>query len=326
MCLALICPLTTGCASAPKPGHALRRTGQEIVVAGQLIHVGAPVVLWTDPGGYDAYRVERRFARPDQADWDHIKDALPSPNRYGSRPRHVPTSPTAGPAPADSSPTSWTIPQLAQTIDQFVVHYDVAGTSRQCFRILHDVRGLSVHFLLDIDGTIYQTLDVKERAWHATIANDRSIGIEIAQIGAYPPTDAAVLDRWYATDTAGWRLTLPSHLGDGGTRTPGFVGRPARPGPLTGEINGTRLLQHDFTPQQYESLARLLAALNAVLPRIILDAPRASDGSVLTRTLAPDEFASFHGVLGHYHIQANKIDPGPAFDWERTLRRARSLR
>jgi N-acetyl-anhydromuramyl-L-alanine amidase AmpD len=37
--------------------------------------------------------------------------------------------------------------------------------------------------MLDLDGTIYQTLDLKERASHATIANSRSIGIEIANMG-----------------------------------------------------------------------------------------------------------------------------------------------
>ena len=42
--------------------------------------------------------------------------------------------------------------------------------------------------MLDLDGTIYQTLDLKERAWHATTSNSRSVGIEIANIGAYPPT------------------------------------------------------------------------------------------------------------------------------------------
>ena len=59
--------------------------------------------------------------------------------------------------------------------------------------MLHDLRGLSVHFMLDLDGTIYQTLDLKEGAWHATVANGRSIGIEIANIGAYPPDGAS---RW----------------------------------------------------------------------------------------------------------------------------------
>jgi N-acetylmuramoyl-L-alanine amidase len=27
--------------------------------------------------------------------------------------------------------------------------------------------------------------------------------------------------------------------------------------------------------------------------------------------------AAYAGVLGHYHVQANKIDPGPAFHWRR---------
>ncbi len=40
-----------------------------------------------------------------------------------------------------------------------------------------------------------QTLDLKERAWHASTANTRSIGIEIANIGAYPKTEP--FKRWY---------------------------------------------------------------------------------------------------------------------------------
>ena len=31
------------------------------------------------------------------------------------------------------------------------------------------------------------------------------------------------------------------------------------------------------------------------------------------------------GVLGHYHVQSNKSDPGPAFDWERFRRRTSAL-
>ena len=49
----------TGCRASPKavaPGQFLQRAGDEIVVCGQLVHTGAPVVLWMDPGGYDAYR------------------------------------------------------------------------------------------------------------------------------------------------------------------------------------------------------------------------------------------------------------------------------
>src|SRR4051812_41872492 len=68
-----VCVAIVGCKStqrAEKAGAAgavgavgarLERKGDEIVVAGQYFHTGAPVVLWTDPGGYDAYRTERRF-------------------------------------------------------------------------------------------------------------------------------------------------------------------------------------------------------------------------------------------------------------------------
>ena len=80
--------LLNGCAHAPRPGTHAPRTGDEIVVAGQFFHIGTPVVLWLDPGGYDAYRVERRFSPLKDADWQASQKANPqldSPNRYGMR-------------------------------------------------------------------------------------------------------------------------------------------------------------------------------------------------------------------------------------------------
>jgi N-acetylmuramoyl-L-alanine amidase len=313
-----------GCGSAappgPRPGDLAARRGDEIMVAGKLFHTGAPVVLWTDPGGYDAYRVERRFTRPEEAGWDRAQGSLASPNWYGRRL-------TGDPARDERIwREGWTLEDLRGVVDQFVLHYDVAGTSRTCFRVLHDVRGLSVHFLLDVDGTIYQTLDVKERAWHATRANNRSVGVEIAHIGAYPEVDRGPSAAWYGPDGAGGvRLTIPDRLGDGGVRTPGFVGRPARPEPVRGVINGSELAMWDLTDEQYGSLIRLTAALHRALPGITLDYPRGPDGGVLTRTLDDREFGAFRGVLGHWHVQTNKIDPGPALDFERVVGGARRL-
>ena len=60
--------LFAGCQTAPKPGAFEHRTGDEIVVAGRFVHTGTPVVLWMDSGGYDAYRVERRFSPIEEAD------------------------------------------------------------------------------------------------------------------------------------------------------------------------------------------------------------------------------------------------------------------
>jgi hypothetical protein len=275
------------CTSSPKPvsnAAELTRRGDEIVVAGRFFHTGAPVVLWLDPGGYDAYRTDKRFARPGEAAWS--PDAGPeTPNRYSAR--DMPGDPN-------------TLADLQRHIDQFVIHYDAAGSSRQCFKILHDLRGLSAHFLLDIDGTIYQTLDLKERAWHATIANDRSIGIEIANIGAYPIGDGtrqvttpevenSPLAGWYARDpsgtTPGYFLTLPAWLGDGGVRTRGFLAgspRPARPLPITGQIQGQTLTQFDLTDAQYDSLIKLTATLCEVFPNLPCTYPQTHEGELIT--------------------------------------------
>ncbi len=74
-----------GCAGrSAKPGEIVQRRGDEIVACGQLIHTGAPVVLWMDPGGYDAYRVEKRFGPEETSAWEAGK-GLKTPNRYGLR-------------------------------------------------------------------------------------------------------------------------------------------------------------------------------------------------------------------------------------------------
>jgi len=315
----------TGCASFIRPGTIAPRAGDEIMVAGQLVHTGTRVVLWTDPGGYDAYRVERRFAPFDKSSWEtsHVAVAeLTSPNRYGMRRDPQPT-------PKDIEQArggGWDLPLLQKVVDQFVIHFDVAGTSRQCFAVLHDARDLSVHFMLDLDGTIYQTLDAKERAWHATSSNSRSVGIEIANMGAYSSRNARAFDEWYARDDAGkTRITIPSRFGDGGIHTPGFVGRPARPELVSGEIHGQTLMQYDFTPEQYRALIHLTAALCKVFPKLRCDYPRDAAGKLVRSKLPDDELNQYQGVLGHYHVQRNKVDPGPAFQWDYVIDGAREL-
>lgn len=317
--------LLASCASRPRAGSELTRTGDEIVICGRYFHTGAPVVLWTDPGGYDGYRVERRFAPIDEASWEKSAAKLKTPNRFGMRMTGLSAEETERVRGG-----GWDLPTLQRVVDQFVIHYDVCGTSRTCFRILHDVRGLSVHFMLDVDGTIYQTLDVKERAWHATVSNDRSVGVEIANMGAYSvraggtPAPQDPLAKWYAKDADGSvRMTIPPELDGGGVRTPGFVGHPARPEIVTGEVQGQEFRQWDLTPQQYESLEKLTATLCTVLPRIRCDYPRDEEGRVVTRQLSPERLEGYSGLIGHYHIQKEKIDPGPAFQWERMIEGAR---
>src|SRR5581483_10012675 len=139
-------------AAAPRAGAPVTRLGDEIMVAGQLFHTGTRVVLWTDPGGYDAYRVERRFAPFDKSDWEtshaDVRE-LQSPNRYGLR-RPMVTKPD-GTRESVLTPEQieqvrgggWDLPLLQSVVDQFVLHFDVAGVSRQCFNTLQDHRDLS---------------------------------------------------------------------------------------------------------------------------------------------------------------------------------------
>jgi len=221
----------------------------------------------------------------------------------------------------------WTLPQLQNVVDQFVLHYDVCGLSKTCFNVLHDHRGLSIHFMLDLDGTIYQTLDLKERARHATISNDRSIGIEIANMGAYPPGTTKVLDEWYGRDPKGQTvITIPARVGDPHAAGERLRRSPRRPEPVRGIVQGTDLVQYDFTPEQYAALAKLTAALTTIFPKIKPDIPRGPDGKVLPHKLPDAELAAYQGVLGHYHIQTNKTDPGPALQWEKLMAEARALR
>lgn len=313
-------------AAGPKIGEKVERKGDEILVCGQLIHTTAPVVLWTDPGGYDAYRVERRFVPLKEANWKSTEETktLKSPNRFGLR--------TPGLSEDQIQRVrggGWDLDTLKGVVDQFVVHFDVCGTSKRCFQVLHDNRGLSVHFMLDVDGTIYQTLDLKEAAWHATIANGRSVGIEIANMGAYPvdkPEGAAVFAKWYKKGTDGFtHLAFPNGLETSGIRDTSIDFRPSRNEPIIGTVQGQSLQQYDLTPQQYDSLIKLTATLCTIFPKIKSDYPRDASGSLIPRKLVGKDYDSYQGVLGHYHVQTNKVDPGPAFQWDRVINGAKAL-
>ncbi|MFT4512898.1 MAG: N-acetylmuramoyl-L-alanine amidase [Planctomycetota bacterium] len=278
-----------------------------IIVAGERIPIGTRVVTWQEPNGYSAYRRGKHFDRSKPAD---------GKPRYSQR----------SDLPPGMQGNNLSHNDLKQVVHQFVLHYDTCGCSRQCFKVLQDVRTLSVHFMLDVDGTIYQTLDLREKAWHATTSNNFGVGIEIAHPGSWLSPLNADMRRWYEQDEQGWRQKFPKWMPETGLQTKGFVPRPDRPKFVSGRVNGVTYHQFDFTSQQYEALPKLMAALNKALPRIRLDAPRDARGEIIDRALPASTLRGFDGVVGHFHVQVNKRDPGPAFQWERVLREARELR
>ncbi|HEX2860055.1 MAG TPA: peptidoglycan recognition family protein [Lacunisphaera sp.] len=291
--LLVVLGVLAGCRTDPRVASPSLPDGNTFIVAGQRFDAGTPVVTWLAPEGYNAYA-----------------SALPN---HGRRMFD-------GQKPTDPAPS---LGALRRHLDQFVLHYDTVGVSRACFQVLQR-RGLSAHFLLDVDGTIYQTLDLQERAWHAGSSNDRSIGIEMASLGAYPPDAAGILSNWYRREPTGQvRLVPPASVGNPRLRTPDFRGRPQRPDAVRGRIHGQDLVQYDFTPEQYAALIKLTAALHRVFPRIELDYPRDDQGRLVEGKLPDEALAKFRGVLGHYHLQFNKVDPGPAFQWDPVINGAR---
>jgi N-acetyl-anhydromuramyl-L-alanine amidase AmpD len=300
--------LLARCASAPP---AEPRHGDEIVAAGRSLRIGTPVVLWRDDGGYDAYQTQKRFT---------VEPVPDGRMRYRKVRSSLPDE-----IAARVAERGWTLDDLQQVVHLFVVHFDVAGTARRCFEILQDKRNLSVHFLLDTDGTLYQTLDLQEHAQHATIANAASVGIEIAHPGCWPRERHPDMLRWYERDVHGWRMKFPAFLGETGLRTVDFVPRPDRDEVVAGTIHGRQYWQLDFTAQQYRALAHLAAGLHRLFPRIRLDVPRDDAGAIVTTNLPAEQLLAFDGIVGHFHVQRNKQDPGPAFQWERLLEDARAL-
>lgn len=158
-------------------------------------------------------------------------------------------------------------------VDLFVLHWDGCTSARQCFHVLVE-RGLSVHLMLDGDGTVYQALDLAEaNAWHGGAVNERSVGIEIQN-------------------------PVHSHRN--------VWQKPARQIVLDPGVHGGPAYEHlDFYDVQKRRVLELAEVLcqRFGIPRSL---PLKGDGEVGRGLSAAD----FRGVCGHYHVSKSKPDPG----------------
>jgi hypothetical protein len=164
----------------------------------------------------------------------------------------------------------------------FVNHWDVCLSSESCAKVLNK-RGISVHFLIDNDGTIYQTLDTQHAAWHAGNINRKSIGVEIAN--AYYPK----YQNWYESNGYGKRAIVENAV-----------------------VNGHTLEPHlDFYPIQIQALKALWVAISKAC-NIPLHGPESSNTNFLTSTNTEKIVSNgtFKGFVSHYHQTTRKIDCG----------------
>ena len=69
----------------------------------------------------------------------------------------------------------------------------------------------------------------------------------------------------------------------------------------------------------------MTATLCTVFPKIRCDYPRDEKGALIPHKLPAEQLNHYQGILGHYHVQTNKVDPGPAFQWDRLIDESRRL-
>ena len=165
-------------------------------------------------------------------------------------------------------------------INFFVNHWDVCLSSETCARVLNK-RGISVHFCIDNDGTIYQMVDMNHAAWHAGSKkwNHSSIGVEISN--AYYPK----YQDWYTKHGFGRRPILEDeHVH--GNKMKGFMG---------------------FYDIQLEALKALWEACHKGLD-IPYKCPLDEDGNILKRVSTEASANRFKGFVSHYHLTSRKID------------------
>jgi len=156
-------------------------------------------------------------------------------------------------------------------VDKIVVHWDGCLSSQQCANVLRD-RGLSAHFCIDNDGTIFQLMDTNHVAWHARGVNSKSIGIEISN---------AVYMK-YATKY-----------------------RPARPRIKESTLHGKPFQEHlGFYDVQVQALKELIKSL-CQFYNVPLEFPN-QNGELIRGAI---KTSSFKGVICHYHVTKNKVDP-----------------
>ena len=164
-------------------------------------------------------------------------------------------------------------------INSFVNHWDVCLNSKSCVNVLNN-RGLSVHLVIDNDGTIYQLCDINHLCHHAGgKVNATSIGVEIAN--AYYPK----YQKWYVKK--------------------GFGERPL----ITGETcHGSSMKDFmGFYPVQLQALQALWHSIHKGVG-IPLECPVDDDGNTLKTTNAKCARGTFKGFVSHYHITRKKID------------------
>jgi N-acetyl-anhydromuramyl-L-alanine amidase AmpD len=240
-----------------------------------LFDIGVRVVKWSEAGGFSHYAENTvKTVELNRRTGKDIKKVI-SGRRYSDRQYGF------------------------ASIRQMMIHHtggDGQGAGR-VFNTLHN-RKLSVHFVIDDDGTAWQFLDSSLKAWHGGGHNDISVGFECC---LFPLVKK---DPDYYSERRNKRTgNLPHKI-------------------VEDRIHGQKMEVFAFTDPQVDTLARLCAghwiAMRALSGKPIFDCPpmfpRGGERMIIPRTVVKNPKKHI-GLIGHLQCTKRKIDPA-GFPWE----------
>ncbi len=147
----------------------------------------------------------------------------------------------------------------------------------------HTPDGLSVHYVVGVNGETYQFAPTNVVCLHAGMVNAWTVGIEVVSPG------------------------ISGSAAHTTERKSGVVRNQ-----YTDHLHGKRVEFLDFTQKQYDALTILCDEL---CDKLSIDrrVPVDETGALIRQQLSIKELAAFSGVMGHYHAHQSKVDPGTRF-------------
>jgi hypothetical protein len=159
----------------------------------------------------------------------------------------------------------------------FVVHWSDTLTAKSCYDVL-EKRGLSVHFIIDNDGQIYQSVNTNESAYHAGEVNKFSIGVEVS-------CATELKYQQYYKSKCGLERPIWDSI-----------------------VHGKRCKVLGFYPVQIEALEVLLKSV-CTFYNIPFQVPTDQKGNLIKTVYSDILTQKFSGICGHYNLTVQKEDP-----------------
>lgn len=160
-----------------------------------------------------------------------------------------------------------------------IVHWDCCLSAKSCCETLAR-RGISTHFIVDNDSTIFQTVSTNDITWNCgTDENDISVSIDVS-------------DAFYTKYN---KIYVQKGFGE----RPIVVGAKCH-----GKVIAPFL---DFYDCQKQALKALIKSI-AEAYNIPLVCPTDKSGKMITTVYKPAQDQTFHGIVSHMHLKNDKLD------------------